>query len=73
MEENTFWLSFWTVLFVSITTMVGMSINHYTKQDAIIADMLINGIDPLTVSCVMHDSMGNNPTCVILAAKNSND
>jgi len=73
MQETTFWYSLWATLMICMTITLGMSINHYSKQDKIIAGMLLDGINPVAVQCALNDSMGNNPACIVLATQNSND
>lgn len=64
-NENQFWLGLWAIVAITIGTIVVSSLNYTIEQDRVVADMVNNGMNPVAANCAIHDSMGNNPTCVL--------
>ena len=74
-NERKFWLILWTL--ASVVTIVGVGViastTHYRAENALIADLIQKGHDPVSVSCAFEDEYGTHPTCIINASKVKSD
>lgn len=67
MNEQKFWLGFWGIVAAGVVSLAGI-ISHYNiTENEHITRMVESGANPIAVQCMLSDSMGDNPTCVLLA------
>lgn len=73
MNENKFWLGVWSLitLFI-ISIMITITIININYNNTIL-EMVVAGATPLEAVCSLSDSMGNNPTCIILSMEKLNN
>lgn len=64
-DDNQFWLGTWAIVAIALFALCSTLVNYSLGQDRIVADMVNNGTNPVAANCAIHDSMGNNPTCVL--------
>jgi len=69
MNEGKFWLSFWAIVGVVILGITYLSTNYWMDYNTKFVQAIKDGVNPMELMCATQDSMGDNPTCVILAAK----
>jgi hypothetical protein len=63
MDENVFWLRLWSVVLTAFTLiMLGLVFSNI-REDALIADMVKNGVDPIAARCA-YTSSTDNTMCV---------
>lgn len=51
---------------IAITVAVTTHYRHYNET---IATAVVQGANPLALTCALEDSYGRSPTCIILATK----
>lgn len=68
-HDNQFWLGAWAIIAIALCVFVSTMVNYSLGQDRIVADMVNNGTNPVAANCAIHDSMGNNPTCVLYLSR----
>ena len=69
MNDNDFWATVWVIIALIIITVASIISSHYKHYNETITQALINGVDPIEITCALEDVLGNNPICVILATK----
>ena len=68
-NDNKFWLGVNFIVCSAICTIVLVSTNYYKDYNTKIVAMLQDGVNPVAIQCAISDSMGNNPTCLMLSTK----
>jgi hypothetical protein len=69
MQDNTLWFSFWAGTVILLLGFTFLLTNHSITKNKLIAEMVISGVNPITINCAMNDERGKNPTCIIEAVK----
>ena len=68
-EEGKFWVATWTVLAVVSVTIAITTASYWKDHNAKVAEMVLAGVNPVSVMCALQDSFGDNPVCMVLATK----
>jgi len=65
MNYNTFWVCIISLITVGILGIVLGTQSYYNNRNVLMAELIVNGSDPIEVMCAFDDVMGRNPTCVM--------
>jgi len=68
-NEGKFWVATWAVCGVVFLGFFLIVSGYYMDKNAKITEMVKSGVSPVEAVCALSDDYGNNPTCVVLAAK----
>lgn len=68
-SDDKFWVCVWSIVGAVIATIVISIATYYHHKNIVINEMVKNGISSIAALCALDDTIGNNPTCVILAVK----
>jgi len=68
-EEGKFWVSLWAIAAVVAVVIALLVTSYWKDHNAKVTEMVLNGIDPVSVMCALQDSFGDNPVCMVLATK----
>jgi hypothetical protein len=70
MEENKFWLSIWGVIAATLVALVCMATyNAHDRRDKW-EKAVVNGADPMVVSCALFEQTGAEQAACLLMAQN---
>lgn len=63
MDENVFWLRLWVTIVTGFVILVLAGVVSHMREDALIADMVLKGVDPIAAKCA-YSSSTDNTLCV---------
>jgi len=68
-STDKFWLGIWGLAtIVTVIVVISITVACHNKN-TVILEMVKTGMSPIAALCALDDTIGNNPTCVILAIK----
>jgi hypothetical protein len=69
MDDEKLWITFWAAVGTVVCTLIiCVTIYNMSENDAAV-EMVLAGHDPVAVACAIDGDLGNQPTCVLLAAQ----
>ena len=69
MEDNEFWAMQNIMLTIIICTLI-LSITYYwVNHNTKIVELIKNGVPAIEVMCAMQNDYGDDPICMVIAAK----
>lgn len=68
-DTSKFWLGINVLLFTTICIVFALSVSYWKDHNTKIANMVLEGVDPVSVMCAMQDDYGNHPVCLVLATQ----
>ena len=68
-DDQKFWIRFWTIIGITLTTIIMIINISMANEDKLKTELVKQGHDPIEVSCMFDDSMGDSPSCIVLATK----
>lgn len=71
-NEGKFWVSISIVFSIAIVFVVYFSTGYWKDYNGKILTLIENGVNPVSAVCAMQNDYGENPTCIVLAAKKNN-
>jgi hypothetical protein len=68
-DSSRFWIGVNLIGAVTLMVIVALSTNYWTDHNKKIVELIGQGVDPVAAMCAMQDDYGENPVCLVLAAK----
>ena len=67
--DNVFWVLINFITFGCTAILIFATANYHSNANETIERLIKEGYDPVAVKCAIEDTYGNQPTCIVLAAK----
>lgn len=66
-QDDKYWLMLWTVVLAAIVLICLIISLYWQDHNALIAQMVLEGADPVAIMCAMQNDYGNHPSCIVVA------
>ena len=68
-DDNKFWVILWSLVTAFLVVLTLSITAYHIKKNQVRADLLKNGVAPLSINCALEDEYNRNVKCIILALK----
>lgn len=68
-DDNKFWVILWSLVATFLVVLTLSITTYHIKKNQVRADLLKNGVAPLSINCALEDEHNRNVKCIILALK----
>jgi hypothetical protein len=68
-DESKYWTAFFAIASVTLMVVIFLIADYWKDHNRKIVELIQEGVDPVAAMCAMQDDYGNNPVCMVLAAK----